>query len=168
MKQRLLTVLSGVAIALVTPGAIAQSNNTGNTTYRCGTKQGIPVTLARTATRGEVPFIYWRSDDLPPPLTAQQRCNEVSRRFQAYRDNGTLRYMTGGVMRGQPVICVAQRDGGSCTGLLLTLRPGSDPQRALQRLIDLRGLDPDQLFNQSSGRPIYVNVEDYLNRVPRD
>lgn len=168
MKLRLFSqLLTGGAIAFTTSATITQPGYAQNATYYCGTSRGAPATFART-TRGDIPIIRWVSTDLPPPLTAQQRCEEVSRRFQVYHDNGTLKYITTGQMDGQPAICVANRQGGDCTGLLFTLKPGSNPKRTLLRLLDRRGLAGGNTLNETGTRRIYVDVTDYLERVPLD
>lgn len=168
MRQRLLVQLvTGFTIAFGSTIAITEFSYGENSIYYCGTNRDVPATLART-TRGNIPLIRWVSRDLPPPLTPQQRCEQVSRRFQVYYDNGTLKYITSGEMEGQPAICVADRLGGDCTGLLFTLKPGSNPKRTLLRLLDRRGLAGGNTLNESGSGRIYVDVNDYLNRVPLD
>jgi len=168
MKLRLLTgTLSGLAITISTTATISYPSYAQQTTFYCGTSRGSPATITRT-TRGDIPTIRWVSTDLPPPLTPQQRCQEVSRRFQVYHDNGTLKYITTGTMNDQSVLCVASRQGGDCTDVLFTLKPGSNPKRTLLRLLDRRGLAEGNTLDENGTKRIYVDVAHYLGRIPLD
>lgn len=166
MKLRLLAQsVTGLGIALCTTMIASQPSEAQSRTFECGTSNSVPVTIAHM-TRGSIPIIRWVYNDFPPPATPQTRCQEVSRRFQIYRDNGNLKYLTTGTMNGQPVICVASFPDGDCTGLLFTLKPGSDSKRVLLKLLDRRGLTEGNTINQSGDKRIYVDVMDYLESIP--
>lgn len=168
MKIRLLTeILTGLAITLSTTATIIYPGYAQQTTYYCGISRETPTTIASTA-RGDIPIVRWVSNIFPPPATPQQRCEEVSRRFQVYYDNGTLQYITTGTKNGQSVVCVASRRGGDCTDVLFTLKPGSDPKRTLLRLLDRRGLAGGNILEEGGTKRIYVDVADYLERIPLD
>jgi hypothetical protein len=160
-------MLTGLAIALSTTATINYPSYAQQTTFFCGTSRGAPATIART-TRGNIPIIRWISTNFPPPATPQQRCQEVSRRFQVFHDNGTLKYITTGTINDQSVICVASRQGGDCTDVLFTLKPGSNPKRTLLRLLDRRGLAGGNTLDEGGTKRIYVDVADYLGRIPLD
>ncbi|GAB4189539.1 MAG: hypothetical protein Fur006_30880 [Coleofasciculaceae cyanobacterium] len=157
-------LLTGLAIALCTTMAISQPNNAQQRTYQCVVIQGVPTTIARTQ-RGILPMIRWVSAYLPRGLTPQQRCEQASERFQAHRDNGTLKYITTGTIGGKPVVCVAARRGGDCTDVLFELNSKSDAKRALKKLLNQRGLGAGNPLNEGGSTRIYIDVEDYLNRV---
>ncbi|EDX74207.1 hypothetical protein MC7420_4192 [Coleofasciculus chthonoplastes PCC 7420] len=164
MKLQLFTLLlTGLTIAVCTTAS--QSGYAQPRTYECGTSNGAPATIAHMA-RGSIPIIRWVYNDFPPPATPQQRCEEVSRRFQVYHDNANLNYLTTGTMNGEPVICVARIPGGDCTGVLFTLKPGSNPKRILLMLLDRRGLTAGNTINQNGEKRIYVDVMDYLDSIP--
>ncbi len=159
-----LAIAATAATANLTQPATAQSVRTQ---FYCGTSQGVPTTIVR-GSRGNLPVIRWTSTAFPPPYTPDERCRIVSQRFQAYHDNGTLNYITTGMMNRQPVVCIARRQGGDCTDLLFTLQPGITPtqaRRTLERLLNYRALSQGGALNQTGERP-YIDVEKYLNELP--
>ena len=129
---------------------------------------------------GELPMIRWSSDSFPPPYTPLERCREVTARFNRFHNNGVLKYMSTGTIDNYPVICVAEYKGGDCLpeGLLITLKEGSDPNIALNRILDRRiPLIPpiqlssdknvdneDEVVSEIDGK-IYVDVEKWLNEI---
>ncbi|HIK31037.1 MAG TPA: hypothetical protein IGS17_03360 [Oscillatoriales cyanobacterium M59_W2019_021] len=116
------------------------------------------ATIARTQRGLIVPVIYWNSDYFSDSgYTPETRCQMVSQRFETFRQNGTLNYLTTGKMNNMPVVCVASAVGGGCAenGLLFTLKPSSDPNRVLEDLMAVR--------NRASGVRLY---ESSLDRQP--
>ena len=135
--------------------------------FFCGsTRQGVPVTMARNVERQNFPVIYWTSNNFPGNLTPRNRCEEVSRRFQAAQDNQQLKYITIGNMNGQQVMCTSDRVNGICLDLLFTLRPGSDPRNIIMRMLDSRGLLSGRAIEQSDDQRLYINFSAYLSRIP--
>ena len=123
---------------------------------------------------GELPMIRWSDGSFPPPYTPLERCKEVTRRFNQFNNNGTLKYMTTGTINNSPVICVAGYEGGEClpNGLLITLKYGRDPDIALKRILDTRVWATSEtisLSNKNDGLiyevdgKVYVDVETLLN-----
>lgn len=107
-----------------------------STTYVCGTEGGVPATIAQTA-EGNKPLILWKStyfsqDGWPP----ETRCNEVTQRFQEYKDQGLLTNVTTGKINGMPVVCLSENAGGNCSNLLITLEPQDNPQTLLNEVIN--------------------------------
>lgn len=102
IKSKILSgLLTGLVISLSTSVIISQPSNAGNNRFFCGIINREPVTFARTA-RGNVSVIRWVSNNyFPPPWTAQRRCQEVAKRFQRNYDNGTLRYINSGTLKGE-------------------------------------------------------------------
>ncbi|MEM7065539.1 MAG: COP23 domain-containing protein [Cyanobacteria bacterium P01_B01_bin.77] len=112
---------------------------------------------------GALPVIHWVSDYFAgsgyDPLT---RCRQVSDRFERYYEAGVLNYITTGIVNRLPVICVSDEMGGSCQGVLLTLKPGQNASFVVQRLFDLSyGRQVGALYE--SGSRIYIDVENYLS-----
>lgn len=133
--------------------------------FVCGSVKGFPVTVAETA-RGDIPVIYWISNDLSGSWTPQKRCEDVSQKFQAAQDNQQLEYLSSGVINGQQVICTSNRFEGNCINVLFTLKATDDPKKILLQLLDLRGLANGQAIEQSEYDRIYIDFEEYLNRIP--
>lgn len=93
----------------------------------------------------------------------QKRCQEVSARFQQFFRNHKLNYLTTGTMNKQPVVCVADREGGNCTGLLFTLKRGSEPNEVLKSLLAIR-FGASGPLNESASR-VYINMTEYLKQA---
>ena len=106
----------------------------------CMMRDGAPTTVSQTR-RGEVPIIRWTSSDFDASgWTAEKRCQVVSQRFEVFRSNGQLQYLTTGRVAGQPVICAVRAQNAPCTGadVLYTLKPGQDAGATLVRLLAVR------------------------------
>ncbi|AUC60619.1 hypothetical protein AA637_05365 [Cyanobacterium sp. HL-69] len=149
MKNKLvvLTILSGLSFGTLTQNspAIAQNRNL----YRCVMKNDAPTTVVDTP-RGRIDLIVWKTE-IPRGWSPVRRCQEITKRFQAFSDRGALRYVTSGRLNNQQVICVAENRPGrgiSCRndGLLLTLQPNDNPQQVMEQLFDIsarvRGSNP--------------------------
>ncbi len=164
MKLRsLIQIITAASIALGT-SPLTQPARAAGTTFFCGVCDGVPVTFARTS-RGYVPVIRWVSAHFSGSgYTPEKRCQEVSARFQTYYNSGTLNYVTAGRMNGQPVVCVADRAGGGCRGLLFTLKPGSDANSTVRQLFEIRDRSAGPL--EEVYARVYINMNDYLSQPP--
>jgi hypothetical protein len=132
--------------------------------FFCGTSNSLPTTFARTE-RGDIPVIRWTSNYFADSgWTPERRCAEVSDRFQTYYQDGTLNYLTTGIINGLPVICTAEREDGPCENLLLTLKSGVNAGATLQELLAVR-VGASGPMDQSSPR-VYINMEEYLETTP--
>lgn len=167
MKQHTITkLLATTAITFGSLSLISQPSQAQNTSFYCGMCNGVPTTFADTP-RGTVPVIRWVSQHFSGSgYTPQQRCEEVSGRFQTYYNQGILNYVTTGYMNRMPVVCVSSTNGGECTGLLYTLKPGQNASRTLQQLFDIRQGAAGPLYEDSSGggttEKVYIDINNYL------
>lgn len=140
MKRQLFAqILTATVLAL---GAIPTVSQHGHAqdrpTYFCGTtSNGVPATMVRASERN-IPIILWISTSFLPLWPPQRRCQEVSRRFETYSNNGMLNYLTHGYMNNYPVVCATRTAGGPCEGLLFTLMHGRDPNSIIRELLNLR------------------------------
>lgn len=67
--------------------------------------------------------------------TPQRRCNEITARFESYRQDGLLE-LTTGIENGYDTICVTtQLDPRDCR-IVLTVPPGQDPQLTRDLIFD--------------------------------
>ena len=166
MKQSLLlsTVSISLLLCLVTDLTSVRADTSGSKFY-CGQSKSVPTTMAKTS-RGAVPVIRWFST-LGENYTPEKRCQIVSEKFQTFYNDGTLNYLTTGVINQLPVICAAKQENGPCSGVLFTLKPNSDPGQTLQRLLSIRDRAPGLVLNESAPQ-IYVNMADFLNTAPTD
>ncbi|MFM6139387.1 MAG: COP23 domain-containing protein [Sphaerospermopsis kisseleviana] len=162
------TVTLASLTALTTIVTINQPSYAEGTTFYCGKSKNIPVTFARTQDGRKVTIVRLTSNNyFPPPWTAQRRCHVVSRRFQRSNDNGTLKNITTGTLRGEPVVCAGTKQNAACTGdnLLFTLKRGVNPSATLRKLLDRRGLAAGNTLNESAGDTINIDFQLYLDNA---
>jgi hypothetical protein len=127
----------------------------------------MPTTFA-WADRGKIAVVRWRTEEFSgyPP---QERCNEVSPRFQEAYDNGTLKMITNGTINNQPVICTATEYRGKCQTLLMTLRESDDSLQLLNSFKDiLNGRSTGPILHSSGTAQVYyqVDIETFLRTAP--
>jgi hypothetical protein len=131
------------------------------TSFFCGTVEEIPATMARTP-NGEMPMVIWDKNAIKDPeINPQQQCEEVSTRFQTYYDNGTLNYITSGIMNGQLVACVAEGENEPCSGILFPLSGSSNPRGMLQRMFRIRVASAGPIAETTER--LYISFDKYLN-----
>jgi Circadian oscillating protein COP23 len=162
---RSIAIAGAIAIAVSAIGTYASAQKTTLQTkaFVCGRSNGTLASIAQT-NLGDVPVIRWTSDRFRDAgYTPERRCMEVSARFQQYFRNGQLNYLTTGIMNNQQVICVADREGGDCTGLLFTLKRGSEPSQVLNSLLAVRVRASGPL-NESTSR-VYIDMSEYLKQA---
>ncbi|MBD2299439.1 hypothetical protein H6G80_16270 [Nostoc sp. FACHB-87] len=162
-------VSSVAALSMV--ATIDQPSYAGGTIFKCEKRQGVPVTVAQTQDGRKVPMIQWSSQDyFPREWNSERRCYEVSRRFQRSYDNGRLKYIKTGTLRGQPVVCAAVNQSAPCTdsSLLFTLKRGSNAKATLRRLMNRRGLVAGNVLNESGGDSLNIDFDTYLNNATND
>jgi hypothetical protein len=135
--------------------------------FYCEVRREIPTTMVRTES-GNKPIIYWVSTILPEGIKPEDRCQEASKNLQAAQDNQRLSYLSHGTMNGKQVICVSDRKGGSCVDIIFELKPGSQPQKVLMQLLDLRGIANGKAIEQGNDKRIYINFREYVKRIPPD
>lgn len=159
-----------LALALVMGNQIAAQsvNAQSRTKFICGSDQGRPATLAILPDGGQAPIIRYSSGAFERAgFSDQKRCEEVSARFQYFNDLRENDFMTTGKINGQNVICVTRREGGDCSrdlkseGLLITVRPGVDPNVTLQELVNVR-VQAGSALEENEGRP-YINTQCLIN-----
>jgi hypothetical protein len=165
----------GMLTTFVTTTILNQPSVARNPVFRCdnGRFKGksVPTTFVFTQDGKKVPLIYWVSDYFAG-LKPQQRCQQVSYRFQRSYDNGTLRYIKTGILNRQPVVCATAERNAACTNnnLLFTLKPGSDPDATARQLFDRRALASGNATNQSGGEasndPVNIDIEAFLYFAP--
>ena len=166
----LVLVAGGTTINLSSSSAQSSSSAKAKpVSFTCGKSNNAPATIARTP-RGDVAVIRWASGFFSGTgFTPEKRCQEVSSRFQAYHDNGTLKYLTTGRLNNQPVICTAQQRGSACTDVLFTLEPEDNPNQVLRQLLSIRSgatTGPLSRGGSSPQKQVYINLDEYLNRAP--
>ncbi len=110
------------------------------TSFVCGTYENKPATIAKTA-RGDVPIVVWSSAEFSESgFTPTVRCKQVSARFQSFYRSGQLKYITIGTINKLPALCATKQLGNTCNSqnLLYTLKPTSNPQQVIKKLMMLQ------------------------------
>jgi hypothetical protein len=132
--------------------------------FFCGKgSNGLPTTFVNTPS-GNIPLIRWKSHFFEHSgYTPDVRCRDVSQRFTRFYNQGILNFVTTGVVNNQPVVCVASTMGGSCTGVLFTLKPGQSATRTIQQLFDVRAGAAGPLYE--SQERIYVDMRPYTSAI---
>lgn len=163
------SLLAGAAVLAAISPVAAQS---GGAKFLCGTSQGSPATVVQTS-RGNITVIRWVSNVFGEQYSPEYRCRVVSAKFQQFHKDGQLNYLTTGFANGQTVVCVAKTKGGPCSGVLFTLKPGSDPLNTLTRLMNVRVQAGPSLNESTAGANLmgdeqYIDVANFLSTAPTD
>jgi hypothetical protein len=137
--------------------------------YSCIDYQGKPNTVVDTK-RGRIQLIVWGSDYFRNSgWTPQKRCQEVTARFQKFSDNKSLKYVTTGKIKNQPVICLGKKipSGYECIpdGLLITLEANDNPQKVLMSLFQNATQVGGQPVQRSVGEQVFP-LSQYLETAP--
>ena len=159
-----ITGLIAACAAATAPVLLAGPAQAAATKFSCATSNGVPTTVARTDDGRTVPMIRWTSNAFDGAgWTPERRCQVVSQRFETFRQQGRLSFITTGFINSLPVICTTSSNGAACPndGLLYTLKPGQDPTLALKRLFDVRNKARSPL-NETNGR-LYLSINELLS-----
>ncbi|NCJ05915.1 hypothetical protein GS597_05185 [Synechococcales cyanobacterium C] len=163
----LLAISALSAAASVTVGADKAQAQVA-TRFYCGQSRGVPATVAETPS-GIRPVIRWTSDYFSGSgYTPEVRCKIVSQKFQQNFESGRLRYLTIGVVNQEPVICVAETEGGPCSDVLYTMKRGQQDAFATKLRLQAvgQGRASGPLNESTGGGPVYVSLADFVNSLP--
>ena len=152
--QQLLTLGLATLTAIGANGLLVASSPalTATTSFVCGKVEGKPATVARTK-KGDIPIVVWSSEGFSDAgFTPQIRCQQVSARFQTLYRSGQLKYITAGTVNNLPVVCATKQLASACTqqNLLYTLKPNSDPQLVIKRLMAIRNRATSRSLEESA------------------
>jgi hypothetical protein len=171
-----LTSLMAISSLTVNPAlSFAQSNATEAVTFKCvqihdpASNEKIPATIVWIPeAQKNVRLIGWKSDYFDKTLSAEQRCQKVTQKFQTKYDNGDLQYISFGQSGGYPILCGVKNIGDPCNGnsQLFQLKPHNSPQEMKKRLEDILSGQSSDMLMQSSGEQAYVPFADLLNALP--
>ncbi|HEY9704851.1 MAG TPA: COP23 domain-containing protein, partial [Allocoleopsis sp.] len=119
--------------------------------------------------RGKIRLIQWVKK--LAGYTPEERCKEVSERWQSAYDNGkfNLTLITNGKINGKKVICTAKQSGGKCDTLLMTLRSTDNSLDILNQLKDiLSGFQVGPVKHSSGESQIYykIDFDKFLQNAP--
>lgn len=141
---------------------VASDDKSASQRISCRTIDGIPMTVSEVDGR-TIPLIKWISTDMAASgFAPETRCEIVSAKFESYRSQGMLRYITTGRENGLPVICVAVVRGGPCVGTLYTLKKNQDPVSTLQKLFHLRRSASGPISESGGDGRLYLGMDELI------
>lgn len=164
MKLQLLAPIL-VAATTFAPPVMSQSSPNRRVQYFCEASNGIPVTFAHTP-KETIEMIRWQSRFFSGSgFTPEERCLQVSARFQKYSNQGTLRFITTGRMNNQNVMCVAESKESGCRadGLIFTFEPKDDPQTVLVEIFNVSTRASQKPLARGRQQRIYIDVNEFLS-----
>jgi len=164
--QSFTKILAVSALALSSIPTWSQPSLAQTITYFCGQGQGgIPTTFARNATGKRIEVIRWQKE-WGGTITREERCQQVSARFQSASEEGLLNYITSGIMSGQKVVCVAKDYGAPCSVMLFTLRPNDNPNEVVGALKKTHYLAGGAVLESGGETPrIYIDMNQLLRAL---
>ncbi|EDX77610.1 hypothetical protein MC7420_2934 [Coleofasciculus chthonoplastes PCC 7420] len=114
----------------------------GRARFYCGIHNGQPATIANHPQRGDITVIVWTSDLSTSSWSSQQRCKQISKRFQQNQESGNLNYIVAGRFNGNPVLCASQQVyteviNCSDSAVLMTLRSEYDYQEVIRKIASI-------------------------------
>lgn len=165
----LTSVLSLSAVTVATALGLSKPAFSQQATFVCGTNEGSPATIVQTPEHGDVTIITWSSGFFEGSgFNNQTRCDMVSKKFQDFHNQGSLKYFTAGSANKQPVICAVPSMDSPCNSdsQLFTLKPESNAEDTLQKLFGVRrGASQEGLYennNVSANDRTYLSFEEVL------
>jgi hypothetical protein len=163
----LTSVLSLSAVTLATTLMSSRPASSQQASFICGTNtEGFPATIVKTQRYGDVTIINWNSGFFEDSgFDNQTRCDMVSKKFQDFYNQGSLKYFTAGSANKQPIICAVPSTNSPCNSnsQLFTLKPESNAEETIERLFDIRnssGAKPNPL-DETNG--VLANKRNYFS-----
>lgn len=139
----LITIIGCVANTEKSDSNPTPNPGSGRYKFVCEEDNDPPTTFVVTPDNQKRTFIQWKSDFFnkaiaKEPYPPERRCREVTNRMNQYLESGSPRYITNGSINKEPVLCVTDRKGHDCTGLLYTLQKNiQDPDKVLREFLEL-------------------------------
>lgn len=136
--------------------------------FGCEVVNGQYTVMYYPASQPDQGYAWATPTELGGGWTPQARCNEISRRLEAYRPDNMLEMMTGSE-NGYDTICVTTEANASCR-IVLTVPPGQDPVITRNRVFEnltvaSSGVQTDAVttFTNSGQNAIFDELGNLLN-----
>ncbi|NEP41629.1 MAG: hypothetical protein F6K35_21325 [Okeania sp. SIO2H7] len=146
------SVIAASIIAIAANLGISTAARAQPTTFFCGTVGATPATIA-SQNGNNIPVIIWGANNYfaESGEDALTRCTRVSGILNNSSIQGRLQRVitTGASRNGEPIICAANPQDGSCR-LLYRVPRGQNPEGARQELLQ-------RITNPSLGSPAINN-----------
>lgn len=117
------------------PGYSGNANRNEDTRFTCELVNGEYTVMYYPESQPNEGYPWAIPSELGGGWTPERRCDEITARFESYRQDGLLE-LTTGVENGYDTICVTtQLDPTDCR-IVLTVPPGQDPQLTRDLIFD--------------------------------
>lgn len=117
------------------PGSSGSVNRNEDTRFTCELVNGEYTVMYYPESQPNEGYPWAIPSELGGGWTPERRCNEITGRFESYRQDGLLE-LTTGMENGYDTICVTtQLDPTDCR-IVLTVPPGQDPQLTRDLIFD--------------------------------
>lgn len=122
----------------------------------------VPTTTAIGNDGKAYPIIQWISTfESLEGGTPEERCRVVSQNFQNAHENGSLKYLRGGIAsNGLPMICATNEQKGACLDTLFSLPFNTNANQTVSQLWQLSEGRRGPLYQ--TGNLNYLNIEDLV------
>lgn len=163
MKDQSVTIflVLGLVASAATPG-FGQTSPAEHISVKCETVNSVPTTVARSSKESRAVF-HWSQKDLPASVNANNLCQDVSKRLEAYLNRDRNQLSTASfdtdVKAGIPTVCWKTAPD-QCKEVLFTLPAMSDKSKGERYEIN------NVLFNiidKSAGIPATTPVRGFYN-----
>jgi hypothetical protein len=145
------------------------STNNGDTSFSCEFVNGEYTVMYRPESQPSRSYPWAIPSQLGGGWTPEKRCDEITRRFESYRQDGLLELSTGSE-NGYNTICVTTQIDPSDCRIVLTVPPGQDAQLTRDLVFEnlLTADDGQQtqgVYTYSDGRQVIGEIGEILERV---
>jgi cystathionine beta-lyase/cystathionine gamma-synthase len=163
--HNLTTLTTGLLLAVGINTNISQSAVAQSSTYFCkNNRSNQPTTYYLTDTGSKKPVIVWAKH--MGGISPQERCQQVSSKFQAAYSQGVLNYLTPGFKNGSKIICASRAYGGNCDMMLFTLTKEQNPQDVIEDLMNVRASYP--IVQGTSSTQPYYSIQELIDNAPNE
>jgi hypothetical protein len=144
----------------------APSNPTlANTRFACQSANGQYTVVYNPESQPGKVYPWANPSAMGGGWTPERRCNEISRRLEAYRPDGLLEMRTG-VENGYNVICVTTQKNSSCR-IVLTVPQGQDPTSTRNRVFENLTIADNGQQTQAVNTYVGNDSNDQLSQIGR-
>lgn len=170
----LFTVAIATTLMLSMIPSISQANPSEGVSFHCqetfdkASQENLPTTVAWIPEQKKHRrIIVWKSNYFPN-WNPGKRCETVSPKFQKFYDQGTLNYLTNGIVQGYPVICAVATEGDKCNqdNQLFHLKDEQSSEIVIFGLVRILIGDARPPIYQNSGGQTYVSMQQLLSKAP--
>lgn len=136
-----------------------------NTRFACQSQNGQYTVVYNPESQPGKLYPWANPSAMGSGWTPERRCNEISRRLEAYRPDGLLEMRTG-VENGYNVVCVTTQKNSSCR-IVLTVPQGQDPDTTRNRVFENLTVADSGQQTQAVNTYVGGDSNDQLSQIGR-